>query len=223
MKNHCLPLSAILAATAMLIQTSHAQSLPAATKADMEAVYTTAIENRTTDILKLLNLTDEAKSNEVHDLIIAQYRALRARDEAIDARLKADGKEITYANRADLLVAQSKPLHEQFLAKLAGVLTPEQVEKVKNQMTYNKVAVTFDAYCAIVPALTDADKAKILELLKLAREEAIDGGNAPEKSAIFQKYKNQINSYLDAHGHDTAKAFKDWEAKNATAGTAPAK
>ena len=222
-KNHCLPLSAILAATAMLIQTSHAQSLPAATKADMEAVYTTAIENRTTDILKLLNLTDEAKSNEVHDLIIAQYRALRARDEAIDARLKADGKEITYANRADLLVAQSKPLHEQFLAKLAGVLTPEQVEKVKNQMTYNKVAVTFDAYCAIVPALTDADKAKILELLKLAREEAIDGGNAPEKSAIFQKYKNQINSYLDAHGHDTAKAFKDWEAKNATAGTAPAK
>jgi len=208
----------------MLIQTASAQtSLPAATQEDMEGVYTTAIENRTTDILKLLNLTDAAKSNVVHDIIIAQYRALRARDMAIDARLKADGKEVTYTNRADLLPAQSKPLHEQFLAKLAVILTPEQIEKVKNQMTYNKVAVTYDAYCAIVPGLTDAEKARILEVLKQAREEAVDGGNAPEKTAIFQKYKEQINSYLDAQGHDTAKAFKEWEAKNATAGTSPAK
>jgi hypothetical protein len=81
-------------------------------------------------------------------------------------------------------------------------------------MTYNKVKVTADAYGAMVPGLTNAEKAKILELLKAAREEAIDGGNAPEKSAIFQKYKDQINSYLDAQGHDTAKAFKEWAAKN---------
>ena len=224
MKNHSLALTVIVAAAAMLVQTAAAQtSLPAATKEEMEVVYTTAIENRTADILKLLNLTDAAKSTEVHDLIIAQYRALRARDEAIDAKLKGDGKEITYANRADQLAAQSQSLHDQFLAKLAGILTPEQVEKIKNQMTYNKVTVTYDAYCAIVPGLTDADKAKILELLKQAREEAIDGGSAPEKSAIFQKYKDQINSYLNAHGYDVTKAFKDWEAKNATAGTAPAK
>jgi hypothetical protein len=32
-----------------------------------------------------LNLTDSAKSNTVHDVIIAQYRALRTRDAAIDA------------------------------------------------------------------------------------------------------------------------------------------
>ena len=224
MKNHSLYLTVILAAAGMFMQTASAQtSLPAATKEDMEAIYTTAIENRTSDILKLLDLTDPAKSNVVHDIIIAQYRTLRTRDEAIDAKLKADGKEVNYTNRADLLLVQSKPLHEQFIAKLAVILTPEQIEKVKNKMTYNKVTVTYDAYCAIVPGLTDADKAKILELLKLAREEAIDGGNAPEKSAIFQKYKDQINSYLNANGHDTAKAFKDWEAKNAAAGMAPAK
>lgn len=224
MKNHPLRLTFIVAAAAMLLQTAAAQtSLPAASKEDLEAVYTIAIENRTADILKFVDLTDAAKSNIVHDIIIAQYRALRARDEAINANLKTDGKEINYTNRAELLLTQSKPLHEQFLAKLAVILTPEQIEKVKNQMTYNKVTVTYDAYCAIVPNLTDADKAKVLELLKLARDEAIDGGNAPEKSAIFQKYKDQINSYLDAHGHDTAKAFKDWEAKNATAGNSPAK
>jgi hypothetical protein len=223
MKNHSLLLTVILAAAPMLAQADPVQSLPPATKADLEATYTTAIENRTADIIKLLDLTDAAKSNEVHDIIIAQYRALRARDEAINARLNADGKELTFANRAGPLAAESKTLHEQFLAKLGTILTPEQVEKVKNQMTYNKVMVTYDAYCAIVPGLTDADKAKIMEELKLAREEAIDGGSAPEKSEIFQKYKDQINAYLNAHGHDTAKAFKDWEAKNATAGTAPVK
>jgi hypothetical protein len=139
---------------------------------------------------------------------------LRVRDAAIDTRLKVEGQEVNYANRAAQLAVQSKPLHEQFLTKLAGSLTPEQIEQVKDLMTYNKVKVTYDAYCVIVPNLTDAEKAKVLELLKLAREEAVDGGNAPEKSAIFQKYKDQINAYLDAQGHDTAKAFKDWLAKN---------
>jgi len=132
------------------------------------------------------------------------------RDAAIDTQLKVDGKEVNYENRAPLLAAQSKPLHDPFLTKLSESLTPEQVEKVKDLMTYNKVKVTYDAYVAIVPALTDADKAKIMELLKAAREEAIDGGSAPEKASIFQKYKDQINDYLNANGHDMAKAFKEW-------------
>lgn len=221
MKNQHLIWTAFVAGAIVFIQTASAEtaelSTPPATDADKEAVYTTAIENRTADILKVLELTDAAKSNTVHDAIIAQYRTLRARDAAIDAKLKADGKEISFANRASQLAEESKPLHEKFLAKLAENLTPEQVEKVKDGMTYKKVKVTFDAYCAIVPDLTDADKAKILEQLKLAREEAMDGGSAIEKSDIFQKYKNQINDYLNAHGHDTVKAFKEWTAKQEAA------
>jgi len=203
-------------ALAMTIGMAQTQlSTPPASAADLEATYTVAIEKRTGEILSLLDLADAAKSNSVHDAIIAQYRTLRARDEGIDAKLKAEGKEINYANRASQLLAASKPLHEQFLAKLATDLTPEQVEKVKDKMTYNKVKVTFDAYCAIVAGLTDADKAKVLDLLKSAREEAMDGGSAPEKTDIFQKYKEQINAYLGAHGHDVAKATSEWQAKQA--------
>jgi hypothetical protein len=188
-------------------------STPAATDAEKEAAYATAIEIRTTDILKSLNLADSDKSNAVYDVIVAQYHALRVRDAAIDTRLKVDGKAVSYANRASLLAAEPKTLHDQFLTSLAKVLTPEQIEQVKNQMTYNKVKVTYDAYCTIVPALTDADRAKIMELLTLAREEAMDGGNAPEKSYIFGQYKDKINAYLDAHGHDVAKSTQEWEAK----------
>ena len=190
------------------------QISPAPTEAEKEAFYAAAIENRVVDILKVLNLPDPAKSNAVHVALVAQYHDLRVRDAAIDTRLKVDGKEVNYTNRAPFLAAQSQPLHDQFLARLAANLTPEQVEQVKDLMTYNKVKVTYEAYGKIVPDLTDVEKTKILELLKAAREEAMDGGSAPEKSRIFQKYKDQINAYLNAQGHDTAKAFADWTAKN---------
>ena len=215
MKKSGRAFATIMLLTTTLTRPVSAQTItPPVTEAEKEAFYARSIEYRTVDILKALNLDDPAKSNAVHDVLVAQYHNLRVRDAAIDTRLKVDGKDISYANRAPLLAQQVQPLHDQFLAKLAESLTPEQVDQVKELMTYHKVKVTYEAYCQIVPGLTDAEKARILELLRQAREEAIDGGNAPEKSAIFQKYKDQINAYLNAQGLDTAKAFQDWLAKH---------
>lgn len=197
-------------------------SLPAATEADKEAMYTSMLEDRVDSITDALKLSDDAKVAQVHALIVEQYRIMRARDMVIDAQLKAQDKTINYANRAEKLQAESKVLHDSFFAKLGTLLTPEQVETVKDKMTYNKVKVTFDAYCQIISKLTDAEKAKILELLKAAREEAVDGGSAPEKSAIFQKYKDQINAWLTAQGHDVDKALKDWAAEHSNTNS-PAK
>jgi len=215
MKTRSLTLCAVLAGAALFSQSASAQSLntPPASPAEIETLYTASIESRSQDILKLLDLTDSAKSNALHDIIIWQYRTMRARDALIDAQLQAMGKVVNYSNRAERLEAESKPLHEYFIARLSKLLTPDQVEKIKDKMTYNKVKVTYDAYIAIVPGLTEADKAKIMELLKAAREKAMDGGSATEKSAIFQVYKNQINNYLNGHGHDVASAYKTWAAR----------
>jgi uncharacterized protein DUF3826 len=215
-KGRLLAVSSLLAGALLFTQNAPAQmSTPPASPAEKEALYTSSIEGRTADILKLLTLTNSASSNAVHDLIIAQYRVMRSRDELINAKLEAMGKEISYTNRAPDLEAESKVLHTHFFAELGKFLTPPDIEKVKDKMTYNKVKVTFDAYNNIVPGLTESDKTKILELLSEAREKAIDGGSASEKSEIFNSYKDQINDYLDAHGHDVAKAYKDWEAKQA--------
>lgn len=196
-------------------------STPPATKEELEAVYTTGIETRTIAIITKLNLTDDARSNQVHTIIISQYRALRARDEAIDTKLKGEGLAINYSNRAPELAA-SKPLHDKFLSQLNSALTPDQVNQVEDLMTYNKVTFTYNAYCNIVPDLSEADKAKVMEYLKQAREEAVDGGSAPEKSAIFQKYKDEINQYLDAHGHNVEKSMEQWQASHTTASITPA-
>lgn len=220
MNKQTLPTVLALAAAALFIHTAVAQlSTPPATDAEKEATYNLTVTRRTEAILKQLNLADETKSNKAQDIIVAQYHALRARDEVIDGKLKAAHKTASYENRAEELVAESKPLHEKFVGQLAEILTPEQVEQIKDGMTYNKVKVTYDAYCEIIPSLADADKAKILSSLKEAREEAIDGGSAPEKSAIFQKYKDQINDYLNNHGYDVAKAYKDWNDKHPAATT----
>ena len=189
------------------------------TAAELEAVYTANIEKRAGDILKVLALTDEAKTSRVKDAIVAQYRSLRARDEALDNMFQALSKNAPgiETNRAAILKVLSQQLHNHFLTRLTAELTPEQVEQVKDKMTYNKVKVTYDAYCEIIPKLTDAEKAKILAALKVAREEAMDGGSADEKTAIFQKHKEGINAMLNANGHDVAQATKAWEAKQAQA------
>ena len=220
MKTSQRTLPAILGLVAGLILLSHPaaaqMSTPPANPAELEAMYTKSIESRTEDILKALALSDAAKSNTVHNIIVAQYRIMRDRDALINAQLEAAGKVINYSNRAPQLEAESKLLHDYFFARLAKVLTLEQIEKIKDKMTYNKVKVTYDAYNVIVPGLTDAERAKILDLLKAAREKAVDGGSAQEKSAIFQVYKDQINAYLTAQGHDVAKAYKAFEAQQAS-------
>jgi hypothetical protein len=199
---------------------------------EAEAKYTRAIEGRTTDILKVLELADSAKSARVHDVIMAQYRGLRAWHDANDADLKKLTKQAAATEKAnsqearDQLVpiqASLKALHDAFIAKLGSDLTPAQVEKVKDKMTYNKVEVTYNSYVEIVPNLTAQEKAKMLELLKEAREEAMDAGSAAEKTALFQKYKGKINNYLSAQGHDVGKAYKDWGQKQKEKGQPAAK
>lgn len=175
-----------------------------------EANYTKAIEGRTANILKALALTDTNKAARVHDIIMTQWRALNAWHNENDAKLKAARSD---TNTVAQIRTSLKTLHNEFIAKLSTDLTPEQVETVKDKMTYGVVEVTYDAYLEIVPNLTDADKAKILQLLKEGREEAMDGGSSQEKAAIMKKYKGKINNYLSATGHDVAQAYKDWGAK----------
>jgi hypothetical protein len=162
-----------------------------------EANYTKAIEGRTADILKTLALNDTNKTANVHDVIIAQYRALNAWHDANDAKLKAARAD---TNAVAQIRSSLKVLHDEFLAKLGQNLTPEQIDRVKDKMTYGKVQFTFAGYLAQYPELPEAHREKILELLREAREEAMDGGSAEEKTAVFQRYKGKINNYLSRQG-----------------------
>jgi Protein of unknown function (DUF3826) len=184
-------------APAVLAGDGQANPAPTKTVEDAEAAYARAIEGRTADIVALLEITNPAVKAKVHDIITAQYRSLRAWHDANDARLKAARGD---TNATAQIRASLTALHDEFIANLSADLTPEQVEKVKDKMTYGKVQFTYAGYLAAYPDLSDENKQKILELLKEARELAMDGGSAGEKTAIFQKYKGKINNYLAKQG-----------------------
>ena len=191
----------LTALAALLLSTAGAKDKAAdktnSTPEQSEANYTKAIEGRTADILKILALTDADKSAKVHDAIIAQYRALKAWHETNDANLKVAKAD---TNAVAQIRASLKTVHDAFIAKLSESLAPEQVEQVKDKMTYGKVQFTFAGYMAAYPNLSEEHQQKILELLKQAREEAMDGGSADEKTAVFQKCKGKINNYLSKQG-----------------------
>jgi hypothetical protein len=148
-------------------------------------------------------LSEPAKTKSVHDTLVAQYRTLRDWHDANDARRKAaKGAE------AEEFKAALKSVHEKFIARLSAELAPGQVEQVKDKMTYGKVQFTYTGYLNEYPNLVEPQKQKVLELLKDAREEAMDGGSSDEKSAIFNRYKGKINNYLSAQGVTSPKPKK---------------
>jgi hypothetical protein len=171
-----------------------------------EAKYAKTLETRTADILKSLELADTNKIARVHDIIVAQYRALNAWHQENDVRLKTAKSDTNAvaAIRATLLTQ-----HDKYLTALAEVLTPDQVEKVNDKMTYGKVQFTFKGYLVTYPNLSESQKAEVLRLLKEAREEEMDAGSAEAKTAVFQRYKGKINNYLSKQGVHPEKTISD--------------
>lgn len=177
---------------------------------ELEARYTAAIEQRASDILDVLDLDDASTAAKVHRIVVNQYRALRARDAVIDSYFNAqeEGDSADTSKRAEMVRPLSKHLHEIYLTTLSNYLTPEQLEVVKDRMTYDRVPAIHDDYCALLPDLKDGDKDRILELLKAAREKAMDGGSRDEKFSIFQQCQQEIDQYLSTNGYDVAAARK---------------
>src|SRR5262249_32947835 len=146
MKKIALLLAVCLTPAISAWSVSAAAETPTNTPAAGEdAAYTKTIDKRTTDIVTALEMKDAASSNKVHDIIMGQYRALNAWHETNDPKLKELKKTAPGADadenkkKTEEIQGSLKKLHDAYLAKLSALLTPDQVEKVKDLMTYNKV------------------------------------------------------------------------------------
>jgi Spy/CpxP family protein refolding chaperone len=206
----CAAFSTLLAWGPMLPQPASAQPAPVAV-GNAEDAYTRTISKRSADIINALALTDAMRSNRVQAILIAQYRSLNTWHEQNDKELKALNKAANGPDKeaaanakeqSEELHAGLKRIHNAFLGQLEAELSPEQIETVKDMMTYGKVQFTYKGFLVAVPNMTEEEKGHVLALLKEARELAMDGGSAEEKAAIFGKYKGKINNYLSKRGHD---------------------
>jgi len=180
--------------------------------------YWEVVSGRAGKIVETMNLNDAAKDKQVQDMIAAQYYRLNGIHDGTDAeieKLKESGldkakkdKQIEKLNaKRDKDLAK---LHKSYLKELSEVLTPEQIDEVKNGMTYSVLVHTWNGYQDMLPNLTEAQKKYIWEALVEAREKAMDAGSSKDKHAWFGKYKGRINNYLAKDGYDLNKESKDW-------------
>lgn len=190
--------------------------LPIALGADTPPPPDAALVQRAEKIVAALRLDDAAKAARVRDLVARQYETLRPihqlRDQGLKLAKEMPDKAQAEARRAEVLAkadAHLADLHAKYLAALAQELTPEQIDQIKDGMTYGVLPLTFRVYQEMLPNLTAEQKAQILAWLTEAREHAMDGSTSEEKHAWFGKYKGRINNYLSKAGYDMKAAEKN--------------
>ncbi|MEO5683065.1 MAG: DUF3826 domain-containing protein [Chitinophagaceae bacterium] len=181
--------------------------------------YKKVITERALKIVNTLSITDSVKYNKVVTAVADQYYALgNAQEQNTQAIAAIKNEAADKDKQAAALKEQEEKksaalmqLHNQFIAHLNNHLTEDQVEKVKDGMTYKILPITYAAYQDMIPTLKATEKEKIYGWLKEARELAMDAESSDKKHAVFGKYKGRINNYLSAAGYDVKKEGGEWQ------------
>jgi len=188
-------------------------------KAQTEADFRKALHDRSVKIVNTLGITDSGKYNNVVDLLTDQYFDLnKVHDKTKGSIASINSLQLAGEEKISRIkieeekkTSQLSQLHKGFIAKLQTTLTSEQIEKIKDGMTYRVMPITYTAYLDMIPALTSEQKEKIFSWLSEARELAMDEGSSEDKHKVFGKYKGKINNYLSSQGYDMKAEEKAWQ------------
>lgn len=188
-------------------------------KREFDPEYVEVTNQRAQNIVDEMNFADVDKKMEVRNLIATQYRNLSwvqdGRDEEIEAiknnsNLSEEDKKEKIARLEGKAEKEIADLHKEYIKELNKELTSEQVDAVKDGMTYGVVPKTYNAYMAMLPNLKKEEREFIHSNLVEAREHAMDAGSSHKKHWWFNKYKGKITNYLSQAGYDLEQAEAEW-------------
>lgn len=187
-------------------------------KENRDPKYVESIVNRSQKIVDKLGLTDAKVAEDVCNVIANRYFELNDIYEIRDAKVKAvkesgltgDAKNEALKAAENEKAAALYRSHFAFPASLSLFLNEEQIEAVKDGMTYGVVKVTYEATLDMIPSLKEEEKVQIYAWLVEAREFAMDAENSNKKHAAFGKYKGRINNYLAKRGYNLTKEREEW-------------
>lgn len=179
------------------LTTTNAQSVPLNTEGQ-DSAYVETIKGRAQKIVDGLGLTDATKAESVRNIIANRYFLLN------DIHAKYD------KGQQDALQAELYKHHFELASALALYLTDEQIDAVKDGMTYGRLKRDYQAQLDMIPTLTDFEKQQVLVWLKEAREYAMDAADSKGKHFWFDKYRGRTNNWLSARGYDLKKERDAW-------------
>ena len=164
----------------------------------LEASYVETILKRSQKIVEGLQLSDASKAENVRNIIANRYFLLNE----IHGKYDKSQQEALYA--------ELYKHHFELASALALYLTDEQIEAVKDGMTFGRLKRDYKAQLEMIPSLTDEEKAQVLVWLKEAREYALDAADSKGKHFWFDKYRGRTNNWLSARGYDLKKEREAW-------------
>ena len=163
-----------------------------------DSSYVQNIVNRSQKIVDGLQLDDKKTARNVRNIIANRYFLLN------DIHSKYD------KTQQEALDAELYKHHFELASALALYLNDDQIDAVKDGMTFGRLKRDYQATQDMIPSLSDFEKQQILIWLKEAREYAMDAADSKGKHFWFDKYRGRTNNWLSARGYDLKKERDDW-------------
>ena len=163
-----------------------------------DSAYVENIKGRAQKIVDGLQLTDQKQARQVRNIIANRYFLLNDIHEKYDK------------SQQDALQAELYKHHFELASALALYLNEEQIDAVKDGMTFGRLKRDYQATQEMIPTLSDFEKQQILIWLKEAREYAMDAADSKGKHFWFDKYRGRTNNWLSSRGYDLKKERDNW-------------
>ena len=190
--------------------------------AGRDTTYVSSIVKRSQKIVDGLTLTDPVKAEAVRNIIANRYFLLNDIHETCNQQKKWAKEQLKDSERQHVMQdaeqqrdAELFKHHFELASALAAYLTDEQVDAVKDGMTFGRLKRDYNATLDMIPSLTDEEKLQVLIWLREAREFAMDAADSKGKHFWFDKYRGRTNNWLSARGYDLKKERDAWMKRNA--------
>jgi hypothetical protein len=177
-----------------------------------------------------LELGDESKEQKAAALITEHFGRLWAWDQAVKEKLNAawaawdaardnsNGKQKDELKALAVMTEQIDPIYAEFEPQIQGFLNDLRTE-IGEEKTTELVDIitrspgakrTYDAYVAMVPEMTDEEKAILWDRMAQAREDALAAWSDGQVVKIFKKHKVRNEFSIDYFGYGYQKRYKEW-------------
>ena len=131
-----------------------------------DSAYVETIKARAQKIVDGLGLTDVQRAENVRNIIANRYFLLN------DIHAKYD------KSQQDARDAELYKHHFELASALALYLTEEQIDAVKDGMTFGRLKRDYQATQDMIPSLSEYEKEQVLIWLREAREYAMDAADS---------------------------------------------
>ena len=184
----------------------------------LDTAYVASIVKRSQKIVDGLQLNDAQKAENVRNIIANRYFLLNEIHEAC-AKKKQYAKDSIQGKGHRQRIMESAERrrdaelykhHFELASALALYLNEEQIDAVKDGMTFGRLKRDYNATLEMIPSLTDEEKLQVLIWLKEAREYAMDAADSKGKHFWFDKYRGRTNNWLSGRGYDLKKERDAW-------------